>query len=78
MNMTNEKGITILSLVVTMIVMIILAGVTISIIGNDKGSTNEIISQVQNHVSNQSQMIDKENDKMNQTLKNQEEDWGIT
>mgnify|MGYP005757817361 FL=1 len=72
--MSNERGITLLSLVITIIVMVILAGVAIYSGTIEDGG---LINQVKDETSKQQDMVQDEKDKMNAVLKNQEEDWGI-
>lgn len=72
--MRNERGITLLSLVVTLVVMLILAGVAIN------GSLLEnggIINGVKDETLKQQNMVQKEKNKMNTVLQDVEEDWGI-
>ena len=72
--MRNERGITLLSLVVTLVVMLILAGVAIN------GSLHEndgIINGVKDETLKQQNMVQKEKNKMNTVLQDVEEDWGI-
>ena len=72
--MKNERGITLLSLVVTIIVMLILAGVAI------RGSLHEnggIINGVKDETLKQQNMVQKEKNKMNTVLQDVEEEWGI-
>ncbi len=72
--MRNERGITLLSLVLTIVVMVILAGVAIYSGTIEDGG---LINQVKDETSKQQEMVQDEKDKMNAVLKNQEEDWGI-
>lgn len=72
--MRNERGITLLSLVLTIVVMVILAGVAIYSGTIEDGG---LINQVKDETSKQQDMVQDEKDKMNAVLKNQEEDWGI-
>ena len=72
--MKNERGITLFSLVVTIIVMLILAGVVIY------GSLYEnggIINEVKDETIKQQEMVQGEKDKMNTVLQDVEEEWGI-
>ena len=73
--MKNERGITLISLAITIVVMFILAGVAIyEAVINDGGVVNE----VKEETSKQQEMVQEEKDKMNTVLKEQEEDWGIS
>lgn len=72
--MKNERGITLFSLVVTIIVMLILAGVVIY------GSLYEnggIINEVKDETIKQQEMVQDEKDKMNTVLQDVEDEWGI-
>ena len=72
--MKNERGITLFSLVVTLVVMLILAGVVIY------GSLYEnggIINEVKGETIKQQEMVQDEKDKMNTVLQDVEEEWGI-
>lgn len=72
--MKNERGITLFSLVVTLVVMLILAGVVMY------GSLYEnggIINEVKDETIKQQEMVQDEKDKMNTVLQDVEEEWGI-
>lgn len=72
--MNNERGITLMVLVLTIIVMLILAGVTLNIgLGSDRG----VINEVKTETKFQQDMTKNENKKRNQVLQELEEDWGI-
>ncbi len=72
--MKNERGITLLSLVMTILVMLLLAGVAVySGLMQDGG----LVNQVKDETNRQQNIIQDEKNKMNQVLKNQEKDWGI-
>lgn len=68
----NEKGITIVALVVTIIVMLILAGITMKEL-----SDNSIISQVQEETNSHQEGIENEQKKMDEVKSKQLEDWGF-
>lgn len=70
----NERGITLLSLVITLVVMLILAGITIYSSLYENGG---VINQVKDETSKQQEMVKKEKDKMNTVLQDVEEEWGI-
>lgn len=72
--MKNERGITLLSLVITLVVMLILAGVAIygSLLEN-----GGIINEVKDETIKQQEMVQDEKDKMNTVLQDVEEEWGI-
>ena len=73
--MKNERGITLISLAITIVVMFILAGVAVyEAVINDGG----VVNDVREETSKQQEMIQEEKDKMNTVLKEQEEDWGIS
>lgn len=74
--MKSERGITLFSLVITIIVMVILAGVAVytGVIEDDEG----LINRVKEETTKEQEMVQEEKDKMNEVLKNQEKDWGIT
>lgn len=74
--MKSERGITLFSLVITIIVMVILAGVAvyIGVIEDDEG----LINRVKEETTKEQEMVQEEKDKMNEVLKKQEKDWGIT
>lgn len=72
--MKNERGITLFSLVITIVVMLILAGVAIY------GSLYEnggLINSVKDETIKQQNMVQKEKNKMNTVLQDLEEEWGI-
>ena len=72
--MKNERGITLISLVITVIVMIILAGVAIyGSLYNNGG----FINQVKDETKKQQDMVQSEKDKMNTVLQDAEDEWGI-
>ena len=72
--MKNERGITLFSLVLTIIVMTIIIGVTIYMGFIENGG---LISTVKNETIKQQDMVQNEKDKMNTVLKEQEKDWGL-
>ena len=72
--MKNERGITLMVLVLTIIVMLILTGVTINIAFM---SDNGVINEVKTETKMQTEIVENENKKMNQVLKDLESDWGI-
>lgn len=72
--MKNERGITLFSLVVTIIVMLILAGV---IIYGSLYENGGIINEVKDETIKQQEMVQDEKDKMNTVLQDVEEEWGI-
>lgn len=73
--MENERGITLLSLVITIIVMLILAGVAIRESLHENGG---VINEVKDETLKQQNMVQKEKNKMNTVLQDVEEEWGIS
>ena len=72
--MKNERGITLMVLVLTIIVMLVLAGTTIYLaLNNDQGVINEVKKETQT----QANMVKQEKNKMNTVLRDLETDWGI-
>lgn len=72
--MKNERGITLLSLIITLVVMLILAGVTIySSLYENSG----VINEVKDETLKQQEMVKNEKNKMNTVLQEVEEEWGI-
>lgn len=72
--MKNERGITLLSLIITLVVMLILAGVTIySSLYEHSG----VINEVKDETLKQQEMVKNEKNKMNTVLQEVEEEWGI-
>lgn len=72
--MKNERGITLLSLILTIIVMLILAGVAVYGGLYENGG---IINQVKEETQRQQNLVNGEKEKMNTVLQDIEEDWGI-
>ncbi len=72
--MKNERGITLLSLVLTIIVMLILVGVAVYGGLYENGG---IINQVKEETQRQQNLVNGEKEKMNTVLQDIEEDWGI-
>lgn len=68
----NEKGITLAMLVVTIIVMLILAGVTLKELSEDG-----VVYEVKNATQNQQKTIDDEQKKMDEEKNEQLKDWGF-
>ena len=73
--MKNERGITIIALVVTIIIIIILTGVSLNmaLIQN-----NAIIKEVLNETEWQQQMVKEEERKRNNVISSYEEEWGLS
>ena len=73
--MRNERGITLVALIITVIVMLILTGVAVyNGLYNDGG----LVNVVKNETSNQQEMVNKENEKRNTVLQDIEEQRGIS
>ena len=72
--MKNERGITLLALAITLVVMLILAGVAIyGSLYENGGTINIVIDET----VKQQNMVQKEKNKMNTVLQDVEEEWGI-
>ncbi len=72
--MKNERGITLLALAITIIIMLVLAGVAIyGSLYENGGTINIVIDET----VKQQNMVQKEKDKMNTVLQDVEEEWGI-
>ncbi len=68
----NEKGITLAMLVVTIIVMLILVGVTLKELSEDG-----VVYEVKNETQEQQKTIDEEQKKMDEVKNEQLKDWGF-
>ena len=73
--MRNERGVTLIALVCTIMVLIILTGVTIKLTLVDN---NSVIKEVLNATDTQQYMIDNEKEKTSNVIKNYEEEWGLS
>ena len=73
--MKNERGITLIALAATLIVMSILAVVSINVAFVENSS---IIRQVENETEAQQHMMEQEQDKTSNIIKNYEEEWGLS
>ncbi len=71
----NERGITLFSLTVAIIIMIILAGVAIYGGLYENGG---LINMVKDETYKQQNLVQGEEEKMNTVLQDLEEDWGIS
>lgn len=69
----SEKGVTLIALVVTIIVLVIITGVTLNKISSDDG----LLNQTANEILYQKDTIENEQKKINEVTKNQLEDWGF-
>ncbi len=73
--MKNERGITLIALAATLIVMSILAVVSINVAFVENSS---VIRQVENETEIQQHMMEQEQDKTSNIIKNYEEEWGLS
>ena len=71
----NERGITLFSLTVAIIIMIILAGVAIY---GGLYENEGLINMVKDETYKQQNLVQGEEEKMNTVLQDLEEDWGIS
>lgn len=70
----KEKGITLVSLAVTIVVMTILVTVTIALLSSDD---ENLINEVKNETKYHEEAIENEQRKINEVTQNQMEDWGL-
>ena len=68
----NEKGVTLTILVITIIVMLILAGVTISASLNQSG----IVSRTVTMTTNEEKILERQANNVNDIARNHASDWG--
>lgn len=73
--MRDERGITLITLVVTVIIMIILTGVTLNLTSL---SNNGVVKKVKNETEIQQDMINQEKEKTSNVIKNYEQEWGLS
>ena len=73
--MKSERGITLIVLVTTIIVLLILAGVSLSQITIKNSAP---LKSIMNQTEYQQDMVQNENKKMNSAISNIEEEWGIS
>lgn len=69
----NESGVTIIALAITVVVLVIISGITLS----QSSSEDGLINQVANEAIYQNETIRNEEQKIENTIKNQVEDWGF-
>lgn len=72
--MNNEKAVTMIALVVTMVVMLILAGVSLNLALSDNGTVDD----VKGKLNLQKDMLQNHSEIMNSVISSQEEEWGIS
>ena len=70
----NERGITMIALSLTIIVLSILAGVTINLGLTDNSS---IVKEMRNETQLHEEMIKEEQRKTNSVIQKYEDEWGI-
>ncbi|CCZ00270.1 unknown [Clostridium sp. CAG:793] len=72
--MNKEKAVTMIALVVTMVVMLILAGVSLNLALSDNGTVDD----VKGKLNLQKDMLQNHSEIMNSVISSQEEEWGIS
>ena len=73
--MRDERGVTLITLVLTVIIMIILTGVTLNLTSL---SNNGVVKKVKNETETQQDMINQEKEKTSNVIKNYEQEWGLS
>lgn len=72
--MNKEKAVTMIALVVTITVMLILAGVSLNLALSNNGTVND----VKGELNLQKNMLQNHSEIMNSVISSQEEEWGIS
>ena len=72
--MNKEKAVTMIALVVTMVVMLILAGVSLNLALSNDGTVDD----VKEKLNSQKDMLQNHSEIMNSVISSQEEEWGIS
>ncbi len=73
--MKNERGITLIALVTTTLILSIIAGVSIKIaLGDD----NSVVREVTNATETQQYMVNQEKQKTSNVIEKYEEEWGLS
>ena len=72
--MRSEKGITLMILIITIVVMIIISAVTVKASFNSK---NGVYSETKNQIEYQNNATNYLNSSIDSTLQNQEKEWGL-
>jgi hypothetical protein len=72
--MNKEKAVTMIALVVTIAVMLILAGVSLNLALSNNGTVND----VKGELNLQKNMLQNHSEIMNSVISSQEEEWGIS
>ena len=73
--MRDERGITLITLVLTVIIMLILTGVTLNLTSL---SNNGVVKKIKNETEIQQDMINQEKEKTSNVIKNYEQEWGLS
>lgn len=72
--MNKEKAVTMIALVVTISVMLILAGVSLNLALSNNGTVDD----VKGKLNLQKNMLQNHSEIMNSVISSQEEEWGIS
>ena len=72
--MNKEKAVTMIALVVTIAVMLILAGVSLNLALSNDGTVDD----VKGKLNLQKDMLQNHSEIMNSVISSQEEEWGIS
>ena len=72
--MNRGKAVTMIALVVTIAVMLILAGVSLNLALSNNGTVND----VKGELNLQKNMLQNHSEIMNSVISSQEEEWGIS
>ena len=72
--MGNERGVTMIALSITIIVLSIIAGVSINL---GLASNSSVVREVENETEMQREMIDEEQSKMENAIQKYEDEWGL-
>ncbi len=72
--MNKEKAVTMIALVVTISVMLILAGVSLNLALSNNGTVDD----VKGELNLQKNMLQNHSEIMNSVISSQEEEWGIS
>lgn len=72
--MNKEKAVTMIALVVTISVMLILAGVSLNLALSNNGTVDD----VKGKLNLQKDMLQNHSEIMNSVISSQEEEWGIS
>ena len=72
--MNNQKGITLIALVISIVVMLILAGVSLNLALSNNGTVDD----VKGKLNLQKNMQQNHSEIMNSVIASQEEEWGIS